>query len=339
LPGSGRASIPPVLAGAVETTLRVTYAFSGACLDFDDFEFDPIDSLEADAERAAYDSVASLKHVRKRSNGEHTIIRTHGVEIGGDRFVVMAGPCAVESERQVMQTAEAVARAGARVLRGGGFKPRTSPYAFQGLGLEGLKLLRKAGDAFGLPVISEAMTDGQVELVAEYTDIIQVGTRSMENAALLAALGRCTRPILLKRGMVASVEELLQAAEALMAHGNPNVILCERGIRTLGKLTRNTCDIVAVPLLHHLTHLPVIVDPSHATGRRGLVPALARAAVAIGADGLLVEVHPSPQKALSDGVQSLAIPQFERMMQRLKPYFQLWAEERALNETPVAAPR
>jgi len=322
----------------LKTNLRVAYAFSGACLDFDDFEFDPIDSLEADAERAAYDSLAALKHVRKRANGERTVVRVNGVEIGGDRFVVMAGPCAVESERQVMQAAEAVARAGARVLRGGGFKPRTSPYAFQGLGLEGLKLLRKAGDAFGLPVVSEAMTDGQVELVAEYVDIIQVGTRSMENAALLAALGRCPRPVLLKRGMVASVEELLQAAEALMAHGNPNVILCERGIRTLGKLTRNTCDLVAVPLLHQFTHLPVIVDPSHATGRRSLVPPLARAAVAIGADGLLVEVHPFPKTALSDAAQSLAIPQFERMMQRLAPYFGLWAEERA-TEQPAATAR
>ncbi|MBZ5596197.1 MAG: 3-deoxy-7-phosphoheptulonate synthase [Acidobacteriia bacterium] len=308
-------------------------------MDLEEFQFDAIDSLEADAERAAYDLLASLKHVRRRSNGERTRVHVNGVEIGGDRFVVMAGPCAVESERQVMATAEAVARAGARVLRGGGFKPRTSPYAFQGLGLEALKLLRKAGDAFGLPVVSEAMSDSQVELVAEYADIVQVGTRSMENAALLAALGRCRRPVLLKRGMVAPVEELLQAAEALLAKGNPNVILCERGIRTFGKLTRNTCDIVAVPLLHQFTHLPVIVDPSHATGRRSLVPALARAAVAIGADGLLVEVHPSPKTALSDGVQSLSIPQFNQMMQRLKPYFQLWTDERALNETPVAAPR
>jgi len=327
------------LPAGLKTNLRVAYAFSGPCLDLEDFEFDAIDSLEADAERAAYGALASLKLVRIRSAGQRTIVRVKGVEIGGDRFVVMAGPCAVESERQVMETAEAVARAGARVLRGGGFKPRTSPYNFQGLGLEGLKLLRKAGDAFGLPVISEAMSDSQVELVAEYADIIQVGTRSMENAALLATLGRCSRPVLLKRGMVASVEELLQAAEVLLANGNPHVILCERGIRTLGKLTRNTCDIVAVPLLHQLTHLPVIVDPSHATGRRSLVPALARAAVAIGAEGLLVEVHPSPKTALSDAAQSLAIPEFRRMMHRLEPYLKLWSEEHALDETAAPAAR
>jgi len=319
----------------LETNLYVAYAFSGARLDPEQFAFDAIDSLEPDAEKATYDTLASLKLVRRRGAEERTTVRVNGVEIGGDRCVVIAGPCAVESERQVMATAEAVVRAGGRVLRGGGFKPRTSPYAFQGLGLEGLKLLRKAGDTFGLPVVSEAMIDTQVELVAEYADLIQVGTRSMENVALLAALSRCRRPVLLKRAMVASLEELLEAAEYLLANGNPNVILCERGIRTFGKLTRNTCDIVAVPLLHQLTHLPVIVDPSHATGRRSLVPPLARAAVAIGADGLLVEVHPSPEKALSDGVQSLSIPQFTRMMRGLEPYVRLWEEERAWS--PVSA--
>lgn len=306
-------------------------------LDSEEFEFAALDALETAADAETHALLESLKCVGQSPGGERTRVRVNGVEIGADLFVVMAGPCAVESERQIMETAEAAARAGARILRGGGFKPRTSPYVFQGLGLEGLKLLRKAGDAFGLPVVSEAMTDGQVEVVAEYADIIQVGTRSMQNAALLAALSQCRRPVLLKRGMVASVEELLQAAEALLANGNPDVILCERGVRTFGRLTRNTCDLVAVPLLHQLTHLPVIVDPSHATGRRSLVPALARAAVAIGADGLLVEVHPSPEKALSDGVQSLDIPQFERMMRRLAPYLELWAEER---ETALsAAPR
>ena len=317
--------------------LRVAYPSSGVSLDFEEFEFDAIDSLEPDAERAAYDSLASLKLVRKRFAGERTTVRVNGVEIGNGRFVVIAGPCAVESELQVMQTAEGVARAGARVLRGGGFKPRTSPYAFQGLGVEGLKLLRRAGDAFGLPVVSEAMIDSQVELVAEYADLIQVGTRSMQNASLLAALCRCRRPVLLKRGMVASVEELLEAAEYLVANGNPNVILCERGIRTFGKLSRNTCDIVAVPLLHQLTHLPVIVDPSHATGRRSLIPALSRASVAIGADGLLVEVHPEPEKALSDGTQSLSIPQFACMMDRLESYLRLWAADRFISDGAVSA--
>lgn len=309
----------------------------GSALDGEEFAFETIDSLERDAEEAAYNSLASLKCVRKRFPGERTTVRVNGVGIGGDRFLVIAGPCAVESERQVMATAEAVACAGASMLRGGGFKPRTSPYAFQGLGREGLRLLRKAGDAFDLPVVSEAMSDTQVGIVAEYADVIQVGSRGMENAALLAALCRSGRPLLLKRAMVASLEELLEAADYLLANGNPNVVLCERGIRTFGKLTRNTCDIVAVPLLHQLTHLPVIVDPSHATGRRSLVPALARAAVAIGADGLLVEVHPSPEKALSDGVQSLSIPQFMRMMQDLKPYFRLWGDERALPVVPAAA--
>ena len=306
-------------------------------MDLGQFAFDAIDSLEPDAERASYESLASLKLVRRRDAHERTAVRVNGVEIGGDQFIVIAGPCAVESERQVMETAEAVVRAGGRILRGGGFKPRTSPYAFQGLGLEGLKLLRNAGNAFGLPVVSEVMSETQVDLVAEYADLIQVGTRSMENAALLAALCRCRRPILLKRAMVASLEELLEAAEYLLANGNPNVILCERGIRTFGKLTRNTCDIVAVPLLHQLTHLPVIVDPSHATGRRSLVPPLARAAVAIGADGLLVEVHPSPETALSDGVQSLSIPQFTSMMRGLEPYLALWEKERALPAVPAVA--
>jgi 3-deoxy-7-phosphoheptulonate synthase len=306
-------------------------------LDLEEFEFDAIDSLEADAEAKTYASLASLKHVRKRFAGECTVVRVNRVEIGGDQFITMAGPCAIESKPQVMETAEAVARAGARVLRGGGFKPRSSPYAFQGLELAGLRLLRKAGDAFGLPVVSEAMADSQVELVAEYADIIPVGTRNMENAALLGALGRCWRPVLLKRGMVAPLEDLLQAAEVMLTHGNPDVILCERGIRPSGKLTRNTCDIVAVPVLQQLTYLPVMLDPSHATGRRNLVAVPARAAVAIGADRQLVEVHPSPKTTLSDGVQSLSIPQFKRMMHRLAPYLGLWAEERAAQQPAAAA--
>jgi 3-deoxy-7-phosphoheptulonate synthase len=267
-----------------------------------------------------------LERIRARFPGDRAPIRAGSVEFGGDRFIVVAGPCAVESERQVMDTAEAVARAGAHVLRGGGFKPRTSPYTFQGLGIEGLKLLRKAGDAFGMPVISEAMTDTQVGAVAEYADIIQVGARSMENAALLAAVGRCGRPALLKRGLTATIEELLAAAEYLASAGNPDIILCERGIRTFGALTRNTCDIAAVAVLNCLTRLPVIVDPSHATGRRCLVPPLARAAVAIGAAGLMVEVHPRPPSALSDGGQSLGFAQFERMMLDLQPYLALWTQ-------------
>ena len=288
----------------------------------------PLDPLEVEADAETFAALASLKFVQQRFAGERTTIRVGTVEIGGDDFVVMAGPCAVESERQVMQIAECVARTGAKVLRGGGFKPRTSPYSFQGLGIDALKLLRKAGDAFGLPIISEAMTDGQVELVAEFSDIIQIGTRSMFNPALLAAVSRSGRPVLLKRGMTAAVEEWLEAAEALVAHGNPNVILCERGIRTFGRLTRNTCDLTAVAVLNQLTRLPVIVDPSHASGQRVLVPAIARAAVAIGADGLLIEVHPSPREALSDGLQSLSFQEFETMMRSLEPHIELWKQER-----------
>ena len=222
----------------------------------------------------------------------------------------MAGPCSVESEKQIMQTAEGVARAGAKVLRGGAFKPRTSPYDFQGMELEGLKLLAKAKRATGLGIITEVMSDRDVALVAEYADVMQVGARNMQNFALLKSLGSCGRPVLLKRGMSSTIKELLMSAEYVVAHGNPNVMLCERGIRTFETATRNTCDIVAVAVLNELTHLPVILDPSHATGKRSLVPALARAGVAIGADGLIVEVHPAPEKAVSDGAQSLDLGAF-----------------------------
>jgi 3-deoxy-7-phosphoheptulonate synthase len=252
----------------------------------------------------------------------------NGVEVGGDEFVVMAGPCSVESEQQIMETAECVAGAGAKILRGGAFKPRTSPYEFQGLELEGLKLLARAREATGLAIVTEVLSERDVELVADCANIMQVGARNMQNYALLKALGRCPRPVLLKRGMSSSIRELLMSAEYLVAHGNPNIILCERGIRTFETATRNTCDLSAVAVLNELTHLPVIVDPSHATGRRSLVPALARAAVAIGADGLLVEVHPCPEKAFSDGAQSLTLDGFRALMRDLKPYLQLWKESR-----------
>ncbi len=255
-------------------------------------------------------------------------IRVNGIGIGGGEFVVMAGPCSVESERQIMETAEAIAAAGGHILRGGAFKPRTSPYDFQGLEVEGLKLLRKAKAATGLPVITEIMSDGDVELIAEYADILQIGARNMQNFALLKSLGRSDRPVLLKRGMSSTIKELLMSAEYIVAHGNPKVILCERGIRTFETETRNTCDITAVPVLNELTHLPVVVDPSHATGKRRLVAPLSRAAVAIGADGLLVEVHPYPEKAVSDGAQSLTIAQFRAMMQELRPYLKLWKSTR-----------
>jgi 3-deoxy-7-phosphoheptulonate synthase len=289
-----------------------------------------LESLEAapGVERAVRIS-APYKFVSREFKKEHSAIKVNGLEVGGDQFIVMAGPCSVENEKQIMETAEAVAAAGARVLRGGAFKPRTSPYDFQGLELEGLKLLRKAKEATGLAIITEIMSDRDVELVAEYTDCMQVGARNMQNFALLKSLGTCGRPVMLKRGLSSTIKELLMSAEYVVAHGNPDVILCERGIRTFETATRNTCDISAVPVLNELTHLPVILDPSHATGKRSLVPALGRAGVAIGADGLIVEVHPCPEKAVSDGAQSLTIPGFQQMMRELEPYIQLWQRERA----------
>ncbi len=249
-----------------------------------------------------------------------SVIRAGGVEIGGGDFVVMAGPCAVESEQQLLRTAEAVAAAGARLLRGGAYKPRSSPYSFQGLGIEGLKLLRKAREETGLAIVTEVMSEEDVEVIAEYADLMQVGTRSMENYALLERLGGCGRPVLLKRGMTATLEELLRSAQVIALNGNPQIVLCERGIRTFETATRNTLDIAAVPVLKAVSRLPVIVDPSHAAGVRCLVPVLSRTAVVAGADGLLVEVHPSPDQALSDGAQSLTFRDFRDMMEDLQPY-------------------
>ncbi len=271
---------------------------------------------------------APYKFVSREFRTDRTVIRLHNCEIGGDELIIMAGPCSVESEKQIMTAAEGVARAGAKMLRGGAFKPRTSPYDFQGLEKEGLKLLAKAREATGLGIVTEVMSDRDVDLVAEYADVLQIGARNMQNFALLKTLGKVSRPILLKRGMSSTLKELLMSAEYIVAHGNPNVILCERGIRTYETYTRNTCDIAAIPALHELTHLPVMLDPSHATGKRSLVPALTRAGVAIGADGIIVEVHPQPEKAVSDGAQSLDVAQFQAMMKDLKPYIALWKEAR-----------
>ena len=254
-----------------------------------------------------------------------SVVRVRGLAIGGGDFVVMAGPCSVESERQLMETAEAVALAGARILRGGAFKPRSSPYSFQGLGLEGLKLLAKARANTGLAIVTEVMSETDVGLVAEYADIMQVGSRNMEHFSLLERLGTCGRPVLLKRGMVATIHDLLRSAECIAAHGNGDILLCERGIRTFDTVTRNTFDVTAVPVLKAVTHLPVIVDPSHAAGVRDLVPILARAGAVVGADGLLVEVHPDPDTALSDGKQSLTFPQFDAMMRDIGHYVALAA--------------
>lgn len=280
---------------------------------------------------------APYKFVSREFRKDKTQIRVNGTRIGGEEFVVMAGPCSVESEKQIMIAAEAVARAGAKILRGGAYKPRTSPYDFQGMEEEGLKLLRKAKIATGLAIVTEVMSDSDVNLVAEYADLMQVGARNMQNFALLKALGKCGRPVLLKRGLSSTVKELLMSAEYITAHGNPDVVLCERGIRTFETATRNTCDIAVIPALNELTHLPVILDPSHATGKRSLVPAVARAGVAVGADGLLIEVHPMPERAMSDGAQSLSIGQFETLMKDLRPYFALWKESRNLEMAAAAA--
>ncbi|HYM77066.1 MAG TPA: 3-deoxy-7-phosphoheptulonate synthase [Candidatus Dormibacteraeota bacterium] len=274
--------------------------------------------------------------VAKTSERSRSVVQVRDIEIGGNDFVVMAGPCAVESETQLLQTAEAVAEAGARILRGGAYKPRSSPYAFQGLGVEGLKLLRKAREATGLAIITEVMSEEDVDLIAEYTDIMQVGTRSMENYALLEALGQCGLPVLLKRGMTATLEELLRSAQVIAMAGNPQIILCERGIRTFETATRNTLDIAAVPVLKAVSHLPVIVDPSHAAGVRSLVPVLSRAAAVVGADGLLVEVHPCPELAFSDGNQSLTFAEFGSMMADLQPYLDLQQQSRALRPQLLA---
>ncbi len=288
-----------------------------------------LESLEATpgVEKAVRIS-APYKFVSREFRPTKTEITVRGVTFGGSEFAVMAGPCSVESERQILESAEIVARAGAKFLRGGAFKPRTSPYDFQGLAVEGLKLLDRARRATGLGIITEVMSDGDVNLVAEYADILQIGARNMQNFALLKTVGRCGRPVLLKRGMSSTIKELLMSAEYIVAHGNPQVMLCERGIRTFETATRNTCDLAAIAALNELAHLPVILDPSHATGKRSLVPALSRAAVAIGADGLLVEVHPAPEKALSDGAQSLDPKQFADMMQDLAPYIKLWERSR-----------
>jgi 3-deoxy-7-phosphoheptulonate synthase len=250
---------------------------------------------------------------------ERTVVNLNGIKIGGSDVVVMAGPCAVESYQQVKEAAVAAKQSGAKVLRGGAFKPRSSPYAFQGLGRKGLEILAQVRDEVGLPIVTECLSQDDVGLVSEFADIIQVGARNMQNFSMLEQLGKQSRPILLKRGMMSTIEELLMSAEYILSNGNYNVILCERGIRTFETLTRNTCDVAAVPALKHLTHLPVILDPSHATGERHLVPPVSLAAVAAGADGLIIEIHPSPEKALCDGHQSLNLPQFAELMRALGP--------------------
>jgi 3-deoxy-7-phosphoheptulonate synthase len=247
-----------------------------------------------------------------------TLVKLDGFDAGGQEVVICAGPCAVEGRSQLLETAHAVKEAGAKVLRGGAYKPRTSPYSFQGLGPEGLKILAEAREETGLLTVSEVMAPDQVPMVSTYVDILQVGARNTQNYALLHAVGESQRPVLLKRGMMSTMEELLMSAEYILSHGNDRLMLCERGIRTFEQYTRNTLDINAVPMLKQLTHLPVFVDPSHGTGKWDLVGPVARAAVAAGADGLLIEVHPSPEEALSDGAQSLKPERFAKLMTELR---------------------
>jgi 3-deoxy-7-phosphoheptulonate synthase len=250
---------------------------------------------------------------------ESTVFTVGDVAVGGDRLAIIAGPCSVESREQLLETAQAVKAAGATFLRGGAYKPRSSPYSFQGMGEQGLKLLAEARELTGLPIVTEVMSPNRVALVAVYADVLQIGARNMQNFDLLNAVGRAQKPALLKRGMSATVEDLLMAAEYILAHGNYRVMLCERGIRTFdNKYSRNTFDVNAIPLLKELTHLPVIADPSHAIGVRRHVGAVALAGVAAGADGLIVETHPDPDKAISDGDQSLTLPQFAELMARVK---------------------
>jgi 3-deoxy-7-phosphoheptulonate synthase len=281
--------------------------------DFDLGVFEVMDGVK-DAHRIA----SPYKLASRGFRPAGTIVNIRGLEIGGGQVIVMAGPCSVESRDQIERCAASVASAGAKVIRGGAFKPRSSPYACQGMGEAGQEMLRAAADRNGLLVVSEVMDQTQIPLVARYSDILQVGARNMQNFNLLRELGKQRQPVLLKRGIAATIEELLLSAEYIMAGGNYDVILCERGIRTFETYTRNTMDISAIPVVKKLSHLPIVADPSHGTGRRDKVAPMARAAVAAGADGLLVEVHPDPDRALSDGAQSLRPEQFEELMRQLR---------------------
>ena len=272
-----------------------------------------------DGVSAVYRVTEPFKMASRGYKKENTIIKIGEVILGSNEIVTIAGPCAVESEKQVMTIAKVVKDAGAKILRGGAFKPRSSPYSFQGLGEEGLKLLRKAGDEFSLAVITEVMDPTRIDLIYQYTDIFQLGSRNMQNFPLLKEVGRSDKPVMLKRGMSATINEWLGCAEYILAEGNPNVIMCERGIRTFETITRNTVDISAAPILHMISHLPVIVDPSHGTGSRSLVPPMSMAAIAAGADGVMVEVHPHPEEALCDGAQSLSPEDFKEFMADIKP--------------------
>jgi len=293
---------------------QTVLAAVGARVDFDTRNLEVLSGVEH-----VHRISAPYKLAGRSFRPQGTIVElARGVQIGGDQVVVMAGPCSVESKQQLFTVAEQVAKAGARVLRGGAFKPRSSPYSFQGMGEEGLKLLRQAGDHFNMLVISEVMEISQIGLMLPYIDIFQVGARNMQNFNLLRELGKVKKPVLLKRGIAATLEELLLSAEYIMAGGNYDVILCERGIRTFETYTRNTLDVSAIPIIKKLSHLPMTSDPSHGTGLRDKVPPMARASLAAGADALLIEVHHDPDKALSDGAQSLFPDQFAKLMDELR---------------------
>jgi len=286
----------------------------GAKIDFDVREIEVLDAVQQ-----VHRITAPYKLVGRTFRPDGTVVKFgNGVCVGGKEVVVMAGPCSVESREQLFSAADQVKKAGAKFLRGGAFKPRSSPYSFQGMGGDGLKLLREAGDRYGLLVVSEVMEIAQIELMLPYVDLFQVGARNMQNFNLLRELGKIRKPVLLKRGIAATLEELLLSAEYLLAGGNYDVILCERGIRTFETYTRNTMDISAIPIVKKLSHLPMTADPSHGTGRRDKVAPMARAALAAGCDALLIEVHPDPEKALSDGPQSLYPEQFSTLMQELR---------------------
>ena len=282
-----------------------------------------------------HDRFAEAAGVLKSSEHQQTIIKVRDLEIGGSDFILMAGPCSVETQHQILSTAHHVRRRGARILRGGAFKPRTSPYAFQGHGLEGLKMLARAREETGIAIVTEVMSEDDVPLVAQYADILQIGSRNMENFTLIEAAARTGKAILLKRGMMATVADLFRSAQLVLDNGNPNVMLCERGIRTFETALRNTFDAAAIALIKQISHLPVIADPSHACGDRDLVPALARIGVAAGADGLIVEVHPNPEKAWSDGDQSLDFAEFDAMVTSLQPFIAV--REATLDVWPMEA--
>ena len=300
----------------VHRSTGVVHTVLGGVGGKDEFDLEVFEAMEGVKE--AHRIVSPYKLASRSFRPAGTVIKAGGVEIGGERIVVMAGPCSVESREQIERSAEIVAAAGARIIRGGAFKPRSSPYSFQGLGEEGLRIMRAAADRHGLAVVSEVMDQTQIPLLVKYADILQVGARNMQNFNLLRELGHARKPVLLKRGIAATIEELLLSAEYVLAGGNYDVILCERGIRTFETYTRNTMDISAIPVVKKLSHLPMMGDPSHGTGRRDKVAPMARAAVAAGADGLLIEVHPDPDHALSDGAQSLRPEQFAELMEQLR---------------------